>query len=296
MDVIILFNGLGNQMSQYAFYLNKKRISESTRFLFSKKSIKIHNGFELGNVFGIKYNENAIDKFLYFIFRIVSYKKYTSISKPIIRILNLLGVTIVNENDDYNFKPEYLQPSKGIKFYVGGWHSEKYFVDIRDTILNTFKFNSENVGEENMEVLKQIKASNSVSVHVRRGDFMDTFNYEKLGAVCTLNYFLHAIEKMKSLVDAPHFFFFTNDSVWVSTNFNGPDFTLINLNTNRNSWKDMFLISNCNHHINSNGSFSWWSSWLNSISHTHVIVPKNFIVDKYFEDIYPKSWIQMSDY
>ncbi len=219
MDVVILFNGLGNQMSQYAFFLNKKRIAESTRFLFSKKSAKIHNGYELGNVFGIKNNESAIDKILYFIFKLVSYKKYTSISKPIIRILNSLGITIVNENDDYNFKPEYLQPSKGIKFYVGGWHSEKYFIDIKDTILNTFIFNSENVGEENMEVLKRIKTSNSVSVHVRRGDFMDPNNYQKLGAVCTLNYFLHAIEKMKSLVDSPHFFFFTNDNAWVKHKF-----------------------------------------------------------------------------
>ncbi len=296
MDVIILFNGLGNQMSQYAFYLNKKRISESTRFLFSKKSANIHNGYELGNVFGIVYDESAINKILYFIYRIVSYKKYTYISKPIIRILNFLGIAIVNENDDYNFKSEYLQLSKGIKFYVGGWHSEKYFIDIKDIVLNTFKFNLNNIGKENMEVLKQIKTSNSVSVHVRRGDFMDPNNYKKLGAVCTLNYFMSAIEKMKSLVDSPHFFFFTNDNAWVSKNFNGPDYTLINLNTNSDAWKDMFLISSCKHHINSNGSFSWWSAWLDVNRQPIVIVPKNFISGKHFEDIYPKSWTQLSDY
>lgn len=138
----------------------------------------------------------------------VSYKKYSFISTPTIRILNFLGIKIISENDDYNFKPEYLLPSKGIKFYAGGWHSEKYFINIKDTILNTFQFNLENVGKENMEVLNRIKTSNSVSVHVRRGDFMDSNNYNKLGAVCTLNYFLRAIEKMRSLVDKPHFFFF----------------------------------------------------------------------------------------
>lgn len=295
MDVILIFNGLGNQMSQYAFYLKKKKLSKSTRFLFSKKSKKIHNGYELDNVFGIKYYDSLINKILYLIFRIVDYKKFTLISKPIIRILNFFGIIIINENDDYNFKPEYLQSSKGIRFYVGGWHSEKYFIDIKDTILNTFQFDFENIGKGNQEVLKQIKATVSVAVHVRRGDFLDSNNYSKFGGVCTLTYFLCAIEKMKTLVENPHFFFFTNDNLWVKNNFIGPDFTIININTHDKSWKDMFLISNCSHHINSNGSFSWWSSWLNKNKHKIVIVPRNFMVNKYFEDIYPESWIQLKD-
>jgi hypothetical protein len=293
MDVVMLFNGLGNQMSQYAFYLNKKRISRSTRFMFSKKSQQIHNGYELENVFGIKYYDALTNKILYFIFNIIEYKKFTIISKPIIRLFKLVGIGVVNENEDYNFKAENLNSSKGLKFYVGGWHSEKYFVDIKDTILNTFQFKLKNLGEKNEEVLKRIKNCTSVSVHVRRGDFLDSNNYSKFGAVCTLNYFLSAIEKMRTMTEKPHFFFFTNDNAWVTNNFNSPDFTVININTSENSWKDMFLISNCLHHINSNGSFSWWSSWLNKNENKIVIVPKNFMVNKYFEDIYPESWFQL---
>jgi hypothetical protein len=289
----MLFNGLGNQMSQYAFYLNKKRISRSTRFMFSKKSQQIHNGYELENVFGIKYYDALTNKILYFIFNIIEYKKFTIISKPIIRLFKLVGIGVVNENEDYNFKAENLNSSKGLKFYVGGWHSEKYFVDIKDTILNTFQFKLKNLGEKNEEVLKRIKNCTSVSVHVRRGDFLDSNNYSKFGAVCTLNYFLSAIEKMRTMTEKPHFFFFTNDNAWVTNNFNSPDFTVININTSENSWKDMFLISNCLHHINSNGSFSWWSSWLNKNENKIVIVPKNFMVNKYFEDIYPESWFQL---
>jgi hypothetical protein len=296
MDVVMIFNGLGNQMSQYAFYLNKKRISKSSRFLFSTKSINIHNGYELDGVFGIKYRDTLINKVLYLIFRMAGYKKYGLMSKPVTGLLNLLGIAIINENDDYNFKPEYLKPSRGIKFFVGGWHSEKYFSEISDTVLNTFQFNQKEIDEENLKISKQINTPNSVSVHVRRGDFMDSNNYSKLGAVCTLEYFLLAIKKMKVLVADPHFFFFTNDVAWVRTHFNGPDFTIININTGKNSWKDMFLISNCSHHINSNGSFSWWSSWLNKNRNPFVIVPKNFIANRYFEDIYPENWIRLSDY
>ncbi len=296
MDVIVIFNGLGNQMSQYAFYLNKKRISRSTRFLFSKKSNNIHNGYELENVFGIKYRDSLINKILYFIFLVAGYKKSSFISKPTTRILNFFGITIVNENDDYNFKPEYMRPSRGIKFYVGGWHSEKYFNEIKETILKTFQFDKKNIDGENQKVLEHINRTNSVSVHVRRGDFLDANNYSKLGTVCTLNYFLSAIEKMKSLVVHPHFFFFTNDNNWVRTHFSGPDYTLVNINKKGNSWKDMFLISNCSHHINSNGSFSWWSSWLNRKKEPITIVPANFLANIHFEDIYPENWIQLYDY
>jgi Glycosyl transferase family 11 len=297
MDVVMIFNGLGNQMSQYAFYLQKKQISESTRYIFSKKSNNIHNGYELHNVFGIKYHDSFTNKILYGIFNIVSYKKYAFISKSVTAISNLFGIEVINENDDYNFKPQYLVPArKGIKFYVGGWHSEKYFINVKHVVLNTFQFSLEGIGKENLEVLELIKASNSVSVHVRRGDFLDSNNFNKLGAVCTLNYFIKAIEKMRTLVDNPKFFFFTNDHSWVNENFDGPDYSVIDINTKINSWKDMFLISNCPNQIDSNGSFSWWSSWLNKNGNPVVIVPRNFLSGRHFEDMYPSNWIQLSDY
>lgn len=295
MDVIIIFNGLGNQMSQYAFF-QRKNFFNTSRFIFSKKSNNVHNGYELDNVFRIKYHDSLINKALYLIFSIAGYRKFAAISKPASRILKWFGVTIIYENDDYNFKPEYLLPSKGIRFYVGGWHSEKYFIDVQDMVLKTFHFNLENIGKKNLEVLNQIKKSNSVSVHVRRGDFMDPNHYGKLGSVCTLNYFLVAIEKMKTLVENPHFYFFTNDYDWVKSNFIDSNFTLININALGDSWKDMFLISNCSHHINSNGSFSWWSAWLNKKNNPFVIVPKYFLAGQYFEAIYPENWIQLSEY
>ncbi|MDP4150100.1 MAG: alpha-1,2-fucosyltransferase [Bacteroidota bacterium] len=276
--------------------MRKRRLSASTRFIFSKKSTNIHNGYELDKVFGIKYRDTFANKILYLIYCMLEYKKFRVISKPVIRLLNLAGVTVINENNNYNFQPGILQPRKGLTFYAGGWHSEKYFREVRDEVLHCFQFDLSQVGATNLEILKDIRSRSSVSVHVRRGDFLDSNNYQKYGAVCTLNYFVCAIGKMKELVDAPHFFFFTNDYPWVRENFTGEDVTIVNINAGADSWKDMFLISNCQHHIDSNGSFSWWSSYLNKDERKRVIVPKNFVNNEYFGDIYPENWIQLSDY
>ncbi len=293
MDVVIIFNGLGNQMSQYAFYLQKKKISSSTKFIFSKKSVKIHNGYELDKVFGIKYYHTFLNKILFWIFKAASYKKFPSFSKPFKKILKFSGIEVINENDDYSFKPQYLNPARGIKFYVGGWHSEKYFSAIETNIRDTFQFDIDKIDNKNLAALEKLKSTISVSIHVRRGDFLNSNNYKKLGAVCTLDYFLSAIEKIKTLTTNPQFYFFTDDVEWVRSYFTEPYFTIIDMNKNGDSWKDMFLISNCDHHINSNSSFSWWSSWIYTNKNKITIVPKNFMTGRYFEDIYPVNWLKL---
>jgi len=292
----MIFNGLGNQMSQYAFYLIKKKKSASTRFIFLKKSANVHNGYELDNVFGITKKDTIGDKLLYFIYLLISHRKPAVVLKPVIRLFGLLGMTVVYEDDDYSFRHKLLEPSRGIRYYVGGWHSDKYFVDIKDRVLSEFRFDYSRIGAANVEILAKIKACTSVSVHVRRGDFLSPENYLKFGSVCTFDYFLSAIRKMRSLVEKPHFFFFTNDFTWVKDNFVEDDFTIVNINIGADSWKDMLLISNCLHNICSNGSFSWWSSYLNNNENKIVIVPKNFMVNKHIPDVYPEDWIQLSDY
>jgi hypothetical protein len=296
MDVILIFNGLGNQMSQYAFYLKKKQISRSARFQFLKKSKDIHNGYELDKVFGIKQHESFVNTLLYSFYLLLAYKRLPFISQPMVGMLRRMGFAIYNEDDNYNFQADLLPASSGIKYYAGGWHSEKYFAGVEDKVLESFQFDEDRIGETNQEVLKKIRSCTSISVHIRRGDFLDSVNYNKFGSVCTLNYYLTAIRKMRSLVGNPHFFLFTNDPSWVSNHFTDNDFTLIDINSAGDSWKDMFLISNCKHNICSNGSFSWWSSYLNKNEHKIVIVPKNFVANTYFEDIYPENWVQLSDY
>lgn len=296
MDIVIIFNGLGNQMSQYAFYLQKKNIANNTQFLFEKKSSKVHNGFELENVFGIKNKEGFLTRLLYLIYRIASYKKYPFFTRPMIHLLGFLGIKVVYENQEYDFNPKHMKKSWGLVFYVGGWHAEKYFYDVKSQVLEYYKFNEAGLNLANQEALNHILQGNSVSVHVRRGDFLNAENYHVFGSVCTKAYYELAINSIKEKVENPIFYFFTNDVPWVRENFIGENYKIVEINTGKTSWCDMFLISKCKYHINSNGTFSWWSSWLDQKKDSVVIVPERFVAYKLFKDIYPDTWIKLSGY
>lgn len=292
MDVIIIFNGLGNQMSQYAFYLQKKNRTKSTYFI---PFCKDHNGLELDRVFGINCRETYVQKFLYVLFRMLLTDKVKIVSDPIKRLLALLNCRIVKENFNYNFNKQFMIPSKGITFYYGGWHSENYFIDARDTILQEFEFTSPD-DSENTNHINNIKAANSIAIHVRRGDFLNADNINLFGDVCTKKYFEKAIDFVELKVGNPHFFVFSNDLVWVKENLAISNVTYVSCNLGKDSWKDMYLMSLCKHNIISNSTFSWWAAWLNKNTNKIVISPSRFLKDDHRTDVYPDSWIKISDY
>jgi len=295
MDVVIICNGLGNQMSQYAFYLQKKKIDKSTRFIFDRRSLSTHNGYELENVFNIKYKEEFVDKLLFSLFRFLMIKRAQFISLPIIKFLGVLGIKLINENPNYDHDPSLFKPTWGINFYYGGWHSEKNFIDVKAEISDVFQFKI-NSDHKLTNVLNDIKAADSVSIHVRRGDFLNAENINTFGSVCSKEYFEAAIEKINLLVKNPYFFVFTNDVEWVRSNLIHENLKIIDFNKKNESWKDMFLMSNCKHNINSNSTFSWWGSWLNKNKSQIVIVPKYFINNVITKDFYPETWIKLSNY
>lgn len=295
MDVIVICNGLGNQMSQYAFYLMKKKINKDTYYIYDKRSSNTHNGYELKRLFNIDEN-NRYNYFLYFIFRILSIEKYAFISKKIRYILNKFNLRIIDENPNYDFNINYLQCATGIRFFYGGWHSEKYFSPIKELLLNKYSFKIENNDNYTNNLIKKISNTNSVSVHIRRGDYLSNKNLSTFGSVCSVEYFKKAISKIETLVNDPHYFIFSNDFEWVKENLNLTNCTFIDKNTGTESWKDMYLMSNCKHNIISNSTFSWWGAWLNTNQDRIVISPYYFINNIETKDIYPSEWIRISDY
>jgi len=292
MDVIVVINGLGNQMSQYSFYLQKKKSnSESSLITFCKD----HNGFELNKVFNINYVASFKENFLYILFRILIAEKGGASIKVLKKFLNFFGIKITRENYNYNFQEKYLNVSKGINFYLGGWHTEKYFKSVSEKIKMAFIFQIPS-DKLNQQIIEDINTTNSISVHIRRGDFLNKDNINLFGQVCSRAYYEMAIKRIEKKIDNSHFFVFSNDMDWVKQNLVMKNVSYVNCNTGQNSWKDMYLMTICKHNIIANSTFSWWGAWLNKNKNKIVICPHRFLNNDTYTDIYPDSWVKISDY
>lgn len=289
MNVIIIFNGLGNQMCQYAFYLQKKQNERNTHILNFCKDDE-HNGFELFNLFGIKPQNNLKYKIIYLVFRILLTDKFPLVFKPINFFLRLFGIQLIKDIFNYDFNPNYLNKTNGIKFYMGGWHHPSYFGDVKSEILQIFKFPEATDNDKFSLIKNQIVNSNSVSIHIRRGDFYNEDNIHMFGGICEIPYYEKAISFIKSKLEDPIFFVFSNDFLWVEENIKINNSVFVDCNTGENSWRDLYLMTLCKHNIIANSSFSWWGAWLNSNKDKIVVCPDRFKVDDIHSDIYLQEW------
>ena len=291
MEVVVIFNGLGNQMSQYAFYIAKKKRNKKCSFIFDPESKNRHNGSELENVFGITYEHTFHIKLITLIYNLINKNKIFSI------LLYLIGIRIIREPYNYDFSERYLKKRKGLlNYYFGGWHSEQYFYDIRDEIINTFKFKDNSQDRLFIDLKSAICVSNSVSIHIRRGDYLikNKNSIYQYHGICTDSYYDKAIFKMQQLVDNPIFFIFSNDIDWCKTKFRDDNFVFVDCNTGTNSWRDIYLMSLCKYHINANSSFSWWGAWLCQYNNNITICPEKFLTNIPTKDFYPNRWIKIS--
>ena len=288
MDIVVIFNGLGNQMSQYAFYLAKKHKNPKCRFIFDKTNKLNHNGYELNKLFGIEINENFEYKFLYFLYQLKKNRYFSP-------ILRLLSIKIIGEDKRYIYNKDFVERgSFGINYYWGGWPSEKHFIDISSIVKETFVF-PEQEDADFLNLKNQIDAcSNSVSIHIRRGDYLNASNdMYQFGGVTSIDYFNRAIKYLKDCFSDTSFFVFSDDLSWCMEQFIGSEFVFIDCNRGVNSWRDMYMMSLCKHHINSNSTFSWWGAWLSNYSDSITICPREYIRNLSTPDVYPDTWIKI---
>ena len=287
MIIVRVTGGLGNQMFQYAMYksLEKKGKLVKLDSKYKKKKKKEHNGYELERIFDIKpnkptkedlekFDENNISTLFKIKRKLFGDKKFVYDTKE-----------YVFNKDVYKLKNSYLN---------GYWQSIKYFEGIENDIKKDFRFKNQ-LDNKNLEILNEIENSNSISIHIRRGDYMSPENYNMYGCIATPTYYKKAIKVIEEKVENPTFFVFSNDMDWVKKNIqiNSRVF-YIDINSGNGSYKDMQLMSNCKHNIIANSSFSWWGAWLNENKNKIVIAPKKWInredVDSDKIELFCEGW------
>ena len=138
--------------------------------------------------------------------------------------------------------------------------------------------------------------SNSISLHVRRADYVTNPQANQFHGVSSMEYYNKAIHKIKSIISEPHFFIFSDDITWAKQNMiidcpttfvshNGPD----------KNYDDLRLMSFCKHHIIANSSFSWWGAWLAMNKNKVVIAPTRWFnsPDRNTKDVIPENWFSI---
>lgn len=268
MKIVKFLGGLGNQMFQYSFYvaLNKK-FNNVYADLTEFEQYTLHNGFELEKIFNIKL-KTASDIQV----KLYNPKNRQWIWRKIRRILNLKNA-YADEKQEFQFDSSIFTDSKN-RYLNGYWQHHDYVDMVQKELRQTLVF-EEVQDEKNKDIIQKLKeSSNSVSVHVRLGDYV---GHPTLGGVCDKKYYEQAIAYAIEKIDNPKFIFFSNDIPWCKNNFPIDDAIFVDWNKGDDSFRDMQLMSLCNHNIIANSSFSWWGAWLNVHPDKMVIAPKTWI-------------------
>ena len=208
--------------------------------------------------------------------------------------LNGKEILQVNERQ-FNFDPNILN-MKGNIFLRGYWQTEKYFKSIENIIRKEFML-SVPIGIETKIKKKKIREQrHTVSLHIRRGDYVTDLGANKISGVLPLNYYYSAIKFLEKRTKELNFFIFSDDIQWVRHNLKITyPVIYVSHNDEVHAYEDMYLMSLCDYHIIANSTFSWWGSWLDNKSDKIVIAPKKWFKDKTknVEDIIPSSWIKL---
>ncbi len=290
MIVSHLIGGLGNQMFQYAVGRSRMLTLETELKLHVADFVgyDLHQGFELDHVFASSFPRASEDD----VRSILGWRGY----RPCRRLLKkhyfsaLRGTQFIVE-PGFQYWPD-ISIVKDESYLMGYWQSEKYFNDFCDVIRSDFEFKGELNGK-NAELAQRVARGNSVSVHVRRGDYASNPRTKATHGLCTLAYYDTAIRYIADHVESPEFYVFSDDVPWARKNlaFSFPAI-YVDHNRGRGSHNDMRLMSLCRHHIIANSSFSWWGAWLNASANKIVVAPRLWFANgACTEDLLPATWL-----
>lgn len=286
--IVKLNGGLGNQMFQYALARSlAKRTGLKTLFDMSFFKKKYARPYQL-NIFSL--NAEFVEDFWLKLKLNIIWKLRKKLKNKKILGLNLY-LEPHFEFDENIFK---IKPNTYIE---GFFQSENYFTDIENVIRTDFQFKNL-PDDENQTLIEKINTTNSISLHIRRGDYIQKKRYQDVYASCSLDYYKSGVEYIANKYSDPTLFIFSDDINWVKENLKLPyESIYVANNTGDNSYEDMRLMSLCKHNIIANSSFSWWGAWLNNNKEKIVIAPQRWFNDEGINqnDVIPNSWIKLEN-
>ena len=272
MIIIQLTGGLGNQLFQYAI----------------GKKLAIQNNTEL------KLDTNFFKTYKWHEYSLTPFNIQTKYISILNKFLIQKGIIKTYSENSFDCDISVLEIPNNT-YLKGYFQSYKYFNDLRDELLKDFTIKAE-PSEKNKLYLNEITNCNSISLHIRRGNYINIEHVNKHHGVCSIDYYKKAIEIITNKISDPLFFVFSDDIQWAKNNLTFiKNIKYVEINDAKTDYEDLRLMANCRHQIIANSTFSWWGAWLNKNINKIVIAPQKWINDSSINtnDLIPNNWIRI---
>src|SRR5258708_14203845 len=294
MIAVHLSGGLGNQMFQYAFgkYLAEKF---ETELILDVRSFQDQRTIDRSGVAVRKYELDCFniharfftEKDQHFFFPTNHF-----VSRAIHKVERLLRIKALLYESHYGFNAFIVDQAIKDTYLHGYWQSYLYFEPVKDIISRTFAFLlPEN---RNPEIDQKIKQTNSESIHVRRGDYVNSPVVNSVHVSTTLLYYKQAIDLLLTKRDNVFWFVFSDDITWCREAFSFlSNVIFVSDKLNAAPFYEMYQMSQCKHNIIANSTFSWWGAWLNRNPDKRIVMPNNWFANRSSKDLRlsPEDWI-----
>ena len=267
MIIIEVAGGLGNQLQQYALYRKFLSMGKDAKLDVSwfkdtnQGRMLTKRELELDYLDGLSYTVCTPEEKAGLIGNDSIFGKLKR---------KLLPSSIHHFRESQMYHPELLTYDH---MYVSGYFAcEKYYADILNELRKEIRF-PESCNPLNYTICQKMQGSESVSVHVRRGDYLNSENQAVFGNICTDAYYERAIGMIRKEIPEAQFYIFSDDISYVKKKYQGKEYTVVDINHGRESFYDIWLMSNCKHNICANSTFSFWGARLNGNDQKIMVRP-----------------------
>lgn len=174
-----------------------------------------------------------------------------------------------------SFEPKVFDLDRNKDWYLDGlWQNLRYLDGYEEKVRKAFTFHNEELyTAQDREWKEQIEKSNSVGIHIRRGDFVNS-KFD----ICSEEYFRKAIKILNEQKEKLTLFFFSDDPDFVEEQFADLSNKVLIRHSAENSILDMEMLSLCKHKILSNSTFAFWAGWIGKKEKEIVIAPKYSLI------------------
>ncbi len=291
--VMRLFGGLGNQLFQYAFLFalsrqgGKARLKASSYEHDDKRVCELHH-FRVslpieGGPPPWAFRKSRIPACLRSLFAAPKYPHF-------------------REEKRHGFDPGLAAPPRRHTYFKGYFQTEQYFLHCREQLCREFRLKTP-LTPENARILEDIRSCCSISLHIRRTDYLSN----PYLSPPPLEYYLRSMAEMEGRLRAAgapqeslRYFIFSDDIEWARQNLRPAlPHVHVDINDGGTGYFDLELMRNCRHHIIANSTFSWMAAWLNEHAEKIVIAPRIWFNreegDRYHTDdaLIPGSWLRI---